>query len=114
MNCIDAVEGTVKCVLTGFEKRYQDGEMDDTDYVRNVKTLIEGVVQFLEQNREIGTEPELVRSVLYDMAKNWWKEHLRKIQQQDALEDLERASEGEEDYKDYYFDYIYRCGVYPA
>ena len=113
MKCIDGVEGALRSVLTAFQRRYARQELDDTDFVQNIKTIIEGATDFLDQNREIGTDPELLRRVLYDFSRQWWVEYITQKQREDAREDDLEVSSSDDGYIEYYFDYIYECGSYP-
>lgn len=73
MNCIDAVEGTAKTVLTRFVELSAEYRMDVSEYIRNVKTVIEGAALFLKTNPEVSDTPDILRDVLYDHAKrNGW------------------------------------------
>ncbi|MFP4477380.1 MAG: hypothetical protein ACLFOY_17590 [Desulfatibacillaceae bacterium] len=113
MNCIDAIEGVLKSILEGFQRRFADGELDDSEYARNVKTLIESAAPFVGENKEIGTSPDLLRKVLYESSRDWWVNYVKSLQEKDAEEDGETIPEGDEGYMEHYFDYLYHRGVYP-
>ncbi len=103
----------MKNVLAGFQKRYHDGELDDTDYASIVKTVIEQATAFLDDNPEIGTSADLLRKFLYEAAKAWWMERIDKLQTDDATEDGPDPPPDDAGFGDYYFDYIYKRGIYP-
>lgn len=109
MNCIDAIEGTAKSMLAGFMGLSVEYRMDVTDYIRNVKTVIESAVLFLEKSPEVGDSPDILQEVLYAYAKSLWIADLEKRvaadQSADARPDME--------YHSYCYDYIYSRGEYP-
>ena len=109
MNCIDAVEGTAKTVLTRFLELSAEYRMDVSEYIRNVKTVIEGAALFLKTNPEVCDAPDILRGVLYDHAKAQWLDRLAKVGEQeqaaDAAPDLE--------YQAYCYDHVYTQGEYP-
>ncbi len=113
MNCIDGIEGVLKCILCAFQQRYAAGELDDTEFTANLRTVIEGATPFLEHNKEIGTSPDLLREVLYNECRQWWLDFSAARRKKDALEDSEEYRPEDEEYYEHYFDHIYREGVYP-
>ena len=106
MNCIDAIEGVVKKVISDLHAMHAAGEMDDTEYARSARVVIEGTDSFVVDNCEITPSPELLKTVLFEFARDLWK---RSLEEREALFD----TTGDEGYKNYYFDYIFRHGVYP-
>ena len=114
MQSIDAIEGVLKDVLAGFQKRYSEGELDDTEYAQNVKIVIEEAGRFMERNPEIGTPGSLLKGLLYESAKSWWLERVVNLQKLDAAEDGLDSPPDDEGYLEYYFDHIYRRGTYPV
>jgi hypothetical protein len=113
MNINEAAEGILKAVLECFQKRYLDRELDDSEFVRCSRALIEGALPFLEANRETGAEPELVRKALYDGCRSWWTAQAAAVQEKDAAGDGEALPEGDDGYLEHYFDYLYQRGTYP-
>lgn len=110
MKCIDAIEGTVKCIITELHRVFVEDGLDDTEYIRNVKTVIEGTDAFIQQNREILCDPQMLKDVLYSFSKDLWLTSLKKnLGKESVSEDNTENNE----YYDYYFDYIYNHGVYP-
>jgi hypothetical protein len=111
MKCIDAVEGTVKSILNRMHLVRTEDNIDDTEYVRNVKAIIEGTHQFCRENPELVEDPSLLVNVLYTFSRNLWLQSLQaSLEQPDKMKDI--ALENEE-YQTYYFDYLYNRGMYP-
>ena len=109
MNCIDAVEGTAKAMLGSFMDSATEYRLDASDYIRNVKTVIDGAVLFVTRNPELSATPELIRNVLYDYAKTLWLDRLEETvgagAEEEPLPDIE--------YQAYCYDYVYDHGNYP-
>ena len=78
MNCIDAVEGMAKALLGKFQDVSTEYRLDDSEYIRNVKAVIDTVILFVKNNPEVSETPELIREVLYDYAKMRWLARLEK------------------------------------
>ena len=113
MNCIDAIEGTAKSALTCIHEAHIEYQLDDTEYIRNVKTVIDGVFKFVQDNPEVGTQPETVKKVLYDFSKELWRSDIKGSQRKTTASDTMGVTTESDEYHDYYFDYIYNHGVYP-
>ncbi|MBU3946836.1 MAG: hypothetical protein KJ826_01265 [Proteobacteria bacterium] len=111
MNCIDAVEGTVKSIINGLFQFFVESELDDTEYIRSIKRVMDSTDTFLQNNKEIAGDPKTLRNVLYGYAKDLWMKHLANKTKTNN-EDKEQALEKME-YYEYYFDYIYCHGTYP-
>lgn len=107
MNCIDAIEGAAKKVILDFHARHRLGEMDDTEFARNTRIVIDGTGVFVKNNCEITLNPELLKTVLFEYARELWKNSLK------AKAAHRKTSSGDKGYDDYYFDYIFRHGIYP-
>lgn len=107
MNCIDAIEGTAKKVISDFHALHEAGEMDDTEFARSTRVLIDGTGAFVTNNCEITPTPELLKTVLFEYARDLWK---RTLVAKAAGRDTGALDAG---YDDYYFDYIFRHGTYP-
>ncbi len=105
MNCIDAIEGSHKCIIDSFHNMFIEERLDDTEYIRNIKTLINGTDVFIKENQEIITGQKIVQQVLYRYAKKIWVNNLSHIRKKQSSEHI--------DYYDYYYDYIYANGTYP-
>lgn len=114
MKCIDAVEGNMKSVLEQIFKMYVDERLDDSDYIRKIKAVLEGTERFIRANREITSEPDILLEVLYSFSKDLWLERIRECRDEEAMECDEEASETEDlAYHNYYYDYIFHTGAYP-
>jgi hypothetical protein len=113
MNCIDAIEGTVKCILKRLHVLAVEDRLDDSEYIRSVKAVIEATDLFVQGNREILGQRSMLKQVLYAYSKDLWLKDQR-------TEPLDRgtahglaAFEINDGYPNYYYDYIYRHGLYP-
>ena len=155
MKCIDAIEGTVKCILNRIHEVSLEDRRDDSEYVRSVKAIIDATDNFIEGNQEIIPDRDLLKNVLYRYSKELWRSTAtdtdKKIRaplaggkptEKEASPSGDRGANrssthekssretsslglgvdgtatdeknGENDgYRDYYFDYLYRHGIYP-
>jgi hypothetical protein len=112
MNCIDAVEGTVKSIISRLHQGALENRLDDTEFIREVKTVIEASTCFVQSNREILAAPEVLTEVLYRFAKALWLERaVQGLQESPALSEGERGDQVE--YFNYFFDHLYAKGTYP-
>ncbi|MCB2146498.1 MAG: hypothetical protein KQI81_08490 [Deltaproteobacteria bacterium] len=109
MNCIDAVEGMAKALLGKFLEVSTEYRLDDSEYIRTVKAVIDTVILFVKNNPEISETPELIREVLYDYAKTQWLGRLEKTVDSDPVAGATRDLE----YQAYCYDYLYAHGNYP-
>ncbi len=109
MNSIDAVEGTAKTLLGVFVNAADEYRLDASEYIRNVKYVIDAVVHFVENNPEVGETPELIRDELYSHAKALWLERLT----QTVDSGLEWPVDSDIEYHAYCYDYVYDHGNYP-
>lgn len=108
MNNLDAIEGSVKSILEKLHGVWIDTHLDDSEYIRNTKAVIEAADRFIQENREITSNPEILIDVLYRYAKELWLTHKMTVEKPVAGESGENG-----DYSEYCFDYIYKHGVYP-
>ncbi|MBI9076314.1 MAG: hypothetical protein JEZ02_12975 [Desulfatibacillum sp.] len=113
MNCIDGIEGVLRCILGEFQERYVTGTLDDSDFIPNLRVVIDGAARFLEQNEEIGIAPAILQNVMHQACKKWWMEFANTQRAKDAEEDKESPSGDSQEYLDHYFDHIYYHGTYP-
>ena len=111
MKCIDAIEGTVKYIFNRLHALSKEDRLDDTEYIRNVKAVIEATDKFLQDNPELVEGPELVKQVLYNYSRDLWLTGEPPAEQ--APDKIEEAIDEKEEYQTYYYDYIYHRGVYP-
>ncbi|MEE4608136.1 MAG: hypothetical protein V2L15_04550 [Desulfobacteraceae bacterium] len=114
MNFIDAIEGTGRSILESLHRGYLDGSRDDSEFIGNVKMVIEGIDAFISAHAELMIPADVVVKVLYNHARQLWleggeaEEAEKKDGGQDSAEENETAA-----YRRYYFDYVYQHGVYP-
>jgi len=111
MKCIDAIEGTVKCILNQWQQLCVEQQLEDSDYVRNVKSVIDGTDRFLTENPEVVENPQLLIEVLYAYSRQLW---LSSQQDPDdaAIRNTPPDDETQE-YRIYFYDYLYHRGIYP-
>lgn len=109
MNCIDAVEGTAKTMLSRFLDLATDYRMDASEYIRNVKMVIDGAAQFIKDNPEVSDTPDILRDVLYAYARSQWLSRMEKTFETDAA----NASGPDLDYQAYCYDHVFAQGNYP-
>jgi hypothetical protein len=112
MKCIDAVEGTVKCILKQLHSTHNQACSDDSEYIHQVKKVIGAIDQYVENNPELINDPSVLKQVLYVYSRNLW---LAGQKNGDATTDSEddRIVDND-DYHTYYYDYLYDKGVYPS
>ncbi len=114
MNAIDTIEGILKTIIDQSFDDFISDRRDDSDYTRNVKTVLNALEVFLQKNIEFATTTApTIKGVIYKYAKEKWiafrsegvlsKESYR--DDSDNLNDIE--------YLSYYYDYVYDRGVYP-
>ena len=116
MNCIDAIEGTVKCILDELHKLSVQDRLDDTEYIRSVKAVINATDLFINHNKEIFSEPSVLRKILYSYSKDLWLENLEKEIKVKTVKAPAKKKEqyfNNDGYPDYYYDFIYENGNYP-
>ncbi len=115
LNCIDAIEGTVKHIIIRIFNQYLTLGQDDTEYITNVKAVVEGSEEFAIENTDIISSPQTLKAVLYDFARLLWLQNLQKSPPQ-ASEGTPAEKESvsdQEGYYEYYYDHIYHHGGYP-
>lgn len=105
MNCIDGIEGVAKKVIEELYRTAKTKVYDDTEYIRNIRAVIEATYHFVKENPEVVSDPSLLSRELYRYAKNLW------LAAQSHTEDAPK--EPDEEYYGYYFDRIYNEEVYP-
>ena len=110
MNCIEAAEGTAKAVLIKLLDLAMEYRMDVSEYIRNVKAVIDAVAAFVKNNPEISDTPDILQDILYDFARGQWLARIQKI-----VEPGQTHSETADiEYQAYCYDYIYAHGNYPC
>lgn len=111
MDCADAVKDVVKCVLAKLHEVCVESRLDDTEYVRNVRAVLEGADVFFKDHADILDDPQAARASLYEFSKASWMKHLEKVRTKET--DMKDEAAEHDGYDDYYYDYIYKHGVYP-
>jgi len=113
--CIEAVEGTARSVLKSLYEVFVNDRQDDTEYIRNVKAVMDGLQRFSQENEDALSDPGPVKLKLYRFSKELWLENLKRGAGDGPDSAIEPVADDMEyeDYYDYYFDYIYNHGVYP-
>jgi hypothetical protein len=111
MKCIDAIEGTVKSILTRIHAVSIEDNLDDTEYVRNVKAIIDATDQFIRSNPELVEDPRLLSDVLYRYSRDLWLMNLQGSGHNPGR--TEETPPENEEYQTYYYDYLYHRGIYP-
>lgn len=105
MKCIDGIEGIAKKVIEELYRTAKIQAYDDTEWIRNVRAVIEATDFFVQENPEVVNEPSLLSRELYRHAKNLWL-----VDQHEAENS---PKESDDEYYGYYFDRIYHQEVYP-
>ena len=113
MDCIDAVEGTAKCVLVKLHRIFVEYTLDDTEYIRNVRAVLEAADMFVQDNKEIVCDPKMLKESLYTYSKTLWSDYMKEIRSREAVSKEGEAVPEDDEYDDYYYDHIYAHGVYP-
>lgn len=113
MNCIDAVEGSGKTIISRLYAESVAQRLEDTEYIRNVKVVLEAMVAFLAENPEITDSPDLLHAVLLAHARKLWVEGVLSATGEISPEEAKYRLSGDSEYLTYCFDYIYEKGLYP-
>jgi hypothetical protein len=114
MNCIDAIEGSFKCLIHRFHQAYLDESLDDTVYIRNIRSVLEGLDDFIRRNRELQlVDEKILRNILYGYAREIWLKSIQESTSRDSHSSGKSAGVDPNEYHLYYFDYIYQNGMYP-
>lgn len=108
MNNLDAIEGSVKSILEKLHGVWIDSHLDDSEYIRNTWAVIEATDWYIQENREITNEPDILTDVLRQFVRALWLNHKTTVEKNTAGD-----SDDNGDYSEYCFDYIYEHGVYP-
>ncbi len=114
MNCIDAIEGTAKCIIDHLHTLYIEERLDDSEYIRCVKTIINATDTYLNKHQEIITDAGSLTTGLYAYSKELWLK-CQNTEENDPANVGEHAIviQPNDGYQDYYYDYIYSHGLYP-
>ena len=113
MNCIDAIEGIIKRIIDRTLEDLFSDRLDDTEYIRNIKTVIVAAEAFMQENKEIFNSPQIVKRILYDYAKDKWINHRVRPRYKNKTIKNEAYNLFDLEYLYYYYDYIYDRGYNP-
>ncbi len=113
MKCIDAIEGILKCIIRQWHAASVESNLDDSEYVRNVKAVIDATRQFIAINPEIVEDPRLLIDVLYDFSRNLWLGERHEDPPADPAAKSADITPANEEYQTYYYDFLYHRGLYP-
>ncbi len=108
MKCIDAVEGTVKCILKQLHSTHDHASSDDSEYIQQVKMVIDAIDEYVLRNPELIDDPAILKQVLYVYSRQLW------LKGQKSCKVGPRTQTENEDYHTYYYDFLYDRGVYPS
>jgi len=111
MKCIDAIEGIVKNVLNRIHAVSLQDKLDDTEYVRNVKAIIDATDQFIRNNPELMDDPKLMRDELYRYSRDLWMTNAQTST--DSIGPKQDTGSDAQEYQTYYYDFLYNIGNYP-
>jgi hypothetical protein len=112
MKCIDAVEGTVKCILKQLHSTHNQACSDDSEYIHQVKTVISAIDQYVEKNPELINDAPILKKVLYVYSRDLWLSAQTEGNTPAKRTDCQVLDN--DDYQTYYYDYLYDRGVYPS
>lgn len=113
MKCIDAIEGTVKCILKQLHGHHKNAGADDSDYIHQVKAVIDATDRYVQKNPEFIQDPGLLKQVLYVYSRNLWLMG-QKTDEMPTMARTDNLSSDHDEYQTYYYDYLYKRGVYPS
>jgi len=112
MKCIDAVEGTAKCILRQLHSTHNHASSDDSEYIHQVKTVIGAIDQYAKKNPDIVNDASILKNVLYVYSRNLWLTG-QKSDDASPQPNAENPAPDNNDYQTYYYDYLYERGIYP-
>jgi hypothetical protein len=107
----DTIEGLTKAVIQKMFDDFIQNTLDDSEYIRNIKSVIQATDSFLKSHKGLVNVPESFGLELYRFAQSLWLQHHShtcpppKDEVQNEME--------EDSYYEYYFDYLYQYGKYP-
>jgi len=87
--------------------------LDDSEYIRNMKAIIDGTSNFLKDNPEIVEEPDILLQVLYNYSRDLWQKSQQKPESGFPEEKSAIPIDSDGEYETYYYDYLYHRGLYP-
>jgi hypothetical protein len=112
MKCIDAIEGTVKSILNQLYKTCTDDQLDDSEYIRYVKAVLDATDHYAQCNPEVVEGPNILQEVLYAYSRNLWLMGGDSAAAQ-PFGQSKGLNQESDDYQTYYYDFIFNKGIYP-
>jgi hypothetical protein len=100
----------VQNIISEFHRRFVEDRLDDSDHIRNIKTILRATDHFAQTHPETIEDPAHFRKQLYEYARTLW---LSAISKAPKTDDENGGFLGDHEYLKYYFDYLYHHGVYP-
>ncbi len=113
MECIDAIEKNLKRILESLYRLFVENGTDDSEYIQNVKAVLEGTAMFLNENRDSFKNVDALKKNLYDFAKSLWIEHIQSVLSKEDTTDKKDTALEDKGYHSYYYDYIFNHDTYP-
>ena len=113
MKCIDAVEGTVKCILRQLHSTHHQASSDDSEYIHQVKMVIDAIDEYVIKNPELIEDPAILKQVLYVYSRKLWMKGQKNRKSASQTKKEDQMTEND-DYHTYYYDFLYDRGVYPS
>lgn len=113
MNHRNIIEGVTKRILDQIFVDLSLDRLDDTEYIRDVKAVILGAQDFIQENSGLFDSLEVAHQALYDYAKEKWMDYRIKCQTENKESTAGTDDLFDPEYLYYYYDYIYDRGVYP-
>ncbi len=111
MECIELIEGTAKNILERIHCVSAEGNLDDTEHIRNIKSVIEGAEAYIRSDRKFSQDSSRLKENLYRFARDLWLKHAEQTRKK--FSEGEDAAQQDEGYAEYYYDHIYHEGNYP-
>jgi hypothetical protein len=88
-----------------------ENQLDDSEYIRNAKTIIDATERYLDDNPEVVQDPQLLKQVLYVHSRNLWL--MNQSPGTAKMPETIDIDNDSQEYQTYYFDYVYNHSVYP-
>ncbi len=113
MNCIDAIEGTVKSILRQVCQASVEADSDDSDYVQKVKVILKATEKYAKKNRDVVPQPEILGKVLYEYSRSLWLNRKKTSNSSKNAANKKTLNDENHDYQVYYYDYLFHNDQYP-
>ena len=113
MNNTVIIEQLMQSILKNLHQIHNEGHADDSEYVRHVRAALDALDALPEEMTNFINNTSSLKNNLYDYAKALWKTCLKDRFKQDTSPEAEDNLSEDTEYQDYYYDYLYKHGVYP-